>query len=107
MLCSQLQVLLVALSLSAFLARASAAPHRDTLTDLLRGDTTKANKELSRALLLKILSDLMTTATVDEVLPDLDDDLDAREDVVRQLPLSQRERKVGCRNFFWKTFTSC
>uniref|UniRef100_A0A8D3A7U3 Somatostatin/Cortistatin C-terminal domain-containing protein n=1 Tax=Scophthalmus maximus TaxID=52904 RepID=A0A8D3A7U3_SCOMX len=25
----------------------------------------------------------------------------------RHLPLSQRERKAGCRNFFWKTFTSC
>lgn len=25
----------------------------------------------------------------------------------RQIPLSQRERKAGCRNFFWKTFTSC
>lgn len=25
----------------------------------------------------------------------------------RQIPVSQRERKAGCRNFFWKTFTSC
>uniref|UniRef100_A0A3Q2YX05 Somatostatin/Cortistatin C-terminal domain-containing protein n=1 Tax=Hippocampus comes TaxID=109280 RepID=A0A3Q2YX05_HIPCM len=25
----------------------------------------------------------------------------------RHLPLGQRERKAGCRNFFWKTFTSC
>uniref|UniRef100_A0A674PCY3 Somatostatin/Cortistatin C-terminal domain-containing protein n=1 Tax=Takifugu rubripes TaxID=31033 RepID=A0A674PCY3_TAKRU len=25
----------------------------------------------------------------------------------RQVPFSQRDRKAGCRNFFWKTFTSC
>nr|XP_032800169.1 somatostatin [Petromyzon marinus] len=23
------------------------------------------------------------------------------------LPLGQRERKAGCKNFFWKTFSSC
>lgn len=25
----------------------------------------------------------------------------------RQIPFSQRERKAGCRNFFWKSYTSC
>nr|Q9PRR0.1 RecName: Full=Somatostatin; Contains: RecName: Full=Somatostatin-35; Contains: RecName: Full=Somatostatin-14; Flags: Precursor [Lampetra fluviatilis]AAB36059.1 somatostatin [Lampetra fluviatilis=river lamprey, pancreatic tissues, Peptide, 35 aa] [Lampetra fluviatilis] len=24
-----------------------------------------------------------------------------------QLPLGNRERKAGCKNFFWKTFSSC
>uniref|UniRef100_A0A8C6SNM9 Somatostatin/Cortistatin C-terminal domain-containing protein n=1 Tax=Neogobius melanostomus TaxID=47308 RepID=A0A8C6SNM9_9GOBI len=34
--------------------------------------------------------------------------LGIRETVMRrQLPLTQRARPAGCRNFFWKTFTSC
>ncbi|XP_029530341.2 somatostatin-1 [Oncorhynchus nerka] len=108
MLCSQLQVLLVALSASVFLARVSAAPHRDMLAELLRADTTKGNEDLSRTLLLKMMSDLMSTAVGEnELLPDLEEALGVREEVVRQLPLSHRERKAGCRNFFWKTFTSC
>ncbi|CAB1351678.1 unnamed protein product [Coregonus sp. 'balchen'] len=85
MLCSQLQELLVALSASVLLARVSIAPHRD---------------DLSRILLLK-MSDLMTTAAGEnEVLPDLEEALGVRSEVVRQLPLSQRELKLGCRNFF-------
>lgn len=27
--------------------------------------------------------------------------------VQRQTPFSQRERKAGCRSFFWKSYTSC
>ncbi|XP_036403520.1 somatostatin-1 [Megalops cyprinoides] len=105
MLCSQLQVLLVALSASVLLARVGGAPQRETLAGLLRTNVADGNKDLSRALLLKIMSDLMTQGG-DEVLPEMEE-LGIREEVARQLPLSQRERKAGCRNFFWKTFTSC
>uniref|UniRef100_A0AAY5KJK0 Somatostatin/Cortistatin C-terminal domain-containing protein n=1 Tax=Esox lucius TaxID=8010 RepID=A0AAY5KJK0_ESOLU len=65
-------------------------------------------QDLSRILLLKMMSDQMTTTTRrNKVLPDLEEELGIREEVVRQLPLTHRERKAGCRNFFWKTFTSC
>uniref|UniRef100_A0A8C9SLP4 Somatostatin/Cortistatin C-terminal domain-containing protein n=1 Tax=Scleropages formosus TaxID=113540 RepID=A0A8C9SLP4_SCLFO len=59
----------------------------------------------SRTLLLKIVSDLLAK-DADEVLPAAEE-LGLRREAVRQLQLSQRERKAGCRNFFWKTFTSC
>lgn len=50
MLCSQIQVLLVALSASVLLARVSGAPHRDVLTELLRADATKGNEVSGRSM---------------------------------------------------------
>uniref|UniRef100_A0A8C7SSR7 Somatostatin/Cortistatin C-terminal domain-containing protein n=1 Tax=Oncorhynchus mykiss TaxID=8022 RepID=A0A8C7SSR7_ONCMY len=69
--------------------------------------STRSLQDLSHILLLKML-DLMTTAAGEnEVLPDLEEALWVRSEVVRQLPLNQRECKAGCQNFYWKTFTSC
>ncbi|KAL6490791.1 hypothetical protein MHYP_G00011360 [Metynnis hypsauchen] len=99
-MCSQLQVVVVALSVLVLVSRVSAAPRGDILAQL-QADP-KGNEELSRMLILKLLSDLEIPVD-DEVLPGTD----VRSDVVRQLPFPQRERKTGCRNFFWKTFTSC
>ncbi|XP_052315544.1 somatostatin-1-like isoform X2 [Oncorhynchus keta] len=65
------------------------------------------NQDLSHILLLKMLDLMATAAGGNEVLPDLEEALGVRSEVVRQLPLNQRERKAGCRNFYWKTFTSC
>lgn len=62
-------------------------------------------QDLSRLLLLKHLSESVAPEEKD-VLTGIDD-FDVRNEVVRELPLSQRERKAGCRNFYWKTFTSC
>ncbi|XP_046905043.1 somatostatin-1 [Hypomesus transpacificus] len=107
MLRSQLQVLLVALSSSVLLARVSSTPHRHIRTELLRPDTTQENEDLTRLLLLKLMADPVTVGE-NEVLTSIEEELGLREEVTRrQLPLSQRERKAGCRNFFWKTFTSC
>ncbi|KAG9274424.1 somatostatin-1 [Astyanax mexicanus] len=102
-MCSQLQVVLVALSVLVLVSRVSAAPRGDVLTQLLQNEAdTKENEDISRMLMLKLLSEL-EVAGENEVLSGAD----VRNDVVRQLPFSQRERKTGCRNFFWKTFTSC
>uniref|UniRef100_A0A3B4VDF6 Somatostatin-1-like n=1 Tax=Seriola dumerili TaxID=41447 RepID=A0A3B4VDF6_SERDU len=94
MLGSQVQVLLVALSSSVLLVQVSGAPRRDMQTEILRADF--------------FVSELMATR-VDQMLPGLEEEeVGVREEVMRRhLPLSQRERKAGCRNFFWKTFTSC
>uniref|UniRef100_A0A3Q1HAB3 Somatostatin/Cortistatin C-terminal domain-containing protein n=1 Tax=Acanthochromis polyacanthus TaxID=80966 RepID=A0A3Q1HAB3_9TELE len=63
------------------------------------------NEDLTRMLLLKFMSELVA-ARGDEMLRELE--AGGREEVMRRhVPLSQRERKAGCRNFFWKTFTSC
>ncbi|XP_026170773.1 somatostatin-1A [Mastacembelus armatus] len=103
MLCSQVQVLLVALFSSLVVVQLSAAPQRDMLTAELTND-----KDLTDLLLLKFMSELMA-ARGEQTLPELEEEeLGVREEMMRRnLPLSHRERKAGCRNFFWKTFTSC
>ncbi|GAA6216322.1 somatostatin-1A-like [Lates japonicus] len=108
MLCPQVQVLLVALLSSVLLVHVSGAPRRDMQTETLREDLAN-DKDLAHLLLLKFVSELMA-ARVDQMLPVLEEEeeVGVREEVMRRhLPLSQRERKAGCRNFFWKTFTSC
>uniref|UniRef100_A0A672GJY0 Somatostatin/Cortistatin C-terminal domain-containing protein n=1 Tax=Salarias fasciatus TaxID=181472 RepID=A0A672GJY0_SALFA len=81
---------------------------------ILSGDAS----DVSRLLLLNYMSD-RAAARGEELLRELEEEEEAaaaaaaaaaggREEVRRRhLPLSQRERKAGCRNFFWKTFTSC
>uniref|UniRef100_A0A3B3ZLM2 Somatostatin/Cortistatin C-terminal domain-containing protein n=1 Tax=Periophthalmus magnuspinnatus TaxID=409849 RepID=A0A3B3ZLM2_9GOBI len=62
---------------------------------------------LAQLILVQFLSELMAMNEMD-MEPRLEEQLGIRETVMRrQLPLTQRERKAGCRNFFWKTFTSC
>ncbi|XP_028855793.1 somatostatin-1 [Denticeps clupeoides] len=103
---SQLQALLLLLGSCALLGRTGAAPQPDALSRLLKTDSGSMSREdLSQMLRLRILTDLMAQGD-GEILPP-PDNLDVREEVARQLPFSQRERKAGCRNFFWKTFTSC
>uniref|UniRef100_A0A8C4SEV4 Somatostatin/Cortistatin C-terminal domain-containing protein n=1 Tax=Erpetoichthys calabaricus TaxID=27687 RepID=A0A8C4SEV4_ERPCA len=65
----------------------------------------KLKHDFSRTLLIKFLSSLMKSEN--GVLDDSEEDPTVREESTRQLPSSQRERKAGCKNFFWKTFTSC
>uniref|UniRef100_A0A3Q1CR35 Somatostatin/Cortistatin C-terminal domain-containing protein n=1 Tax=Amphiprion ocellaris TaxID=80972 RepID=A0A3Q1CR35_AMPOC len=65
------------------------------------------SQDLTRMLLLKLMSELVA-ARGDEMLRELEAEVGGRDEVMRRhIPLSQRERKAGCRNFFWKTFTSC
>ncbi|XP_034082199.1 somatostatin-1A [Gymnodraco acuticeps] len=108
MLRSQVQILLVALFSSGLLVQVGAAPRRDMLA--LRAQLA-TDKGLTHLLLLKFVSELLA-ARGDEMLPELQEEEEeeggVREEVMRRhLPLSHRERKIGCRNFFWKTFTSC
>ncbi|XP_068443954.1 somatostatin-2 [Clinocottus analis] len=103
MLGSRVQVLLVAW-LSSALLQVGAAPRRDMLTP--RADLAN-DKDLAYLLLLKFVSEL-AAARGAEMLPELEGEGDGEEAMMRRhLPVSQRERKAGCRNFFWKTFTSC
>ncbi|XP_069374790.1 somatostatin-1 [Paralichthys olivaceus] len=111
MLRSQVQVILVALLSSVLLV--SGAPRRDMQTSRPRAELTN-DKALVHLLLLQFVSELMATR-VEQMLPELEEEEEEEEEAAggrvevmrRHLPLSQRERKAGCRNFFWKTFTSC
>ncbi|KAF0029253.1 somatostatin-1A [Scophthalmus maximus] len=105
---SQVQVLLVALLSCVLLVQVHGAPHRDEQTGT-PGEELTNNKDLSPLLLWKFVSELMA-ARADQVTPELEEEEEVGGSVEvmrRHLPLSQRERKAGCRNFFWKTFTSC
>ncbi|XP_016325331.1 somatostatin-1A [Sinocyclocheilus anshuiensis] len=105
---SPLQVVLVTLSVSLLLCSVSSAPRGDMMLQLLRSEVDPKENELqdlSRLLLLKQLSE--SVAPEEKNALESIDDLEARNEVVRQIPLSQRECKAGCRNFYWKTFTSC
>ncbi|KAK2913518.1 hypothetical protein QQF64_030729 [Cirrhinus molitorella] len=105
---SPLQVFVATLSVSLLLCSVSSAPRGDMLLQLLQSEVDpKENdlQDLTRLLLLKQLSDSVAPEEKDAL--ESTDDLEARNEVVRQIPVSQRERKAGCRNFYWKTFTSC
>ncbi|KAM4537245.1 somatostatin-1 [Odontesthes bonariensis] len=104
---SQVQVLLVALCSSVLLVRVSGAQQGDRLTDTPQVDLIN-DKDLTRLLLLRFASGLMASRG-EEALRELDEEeLGGREQLRRRhIRFSQRERKAGCRNFFWKTFTSC
>ncbi|KAM8898488.1 somatostatin-1A [Spinachia spinachia] len=94
-----MQVLLVALFSSVLMVQVSGAP---------RGDPA-ANKGLAYSMSVKFVSE-RTAARGDETLlqPEEEEEEAGRQELMRRhLPLTQRERKAGCRNFFWKTFTSC
>ncbi|XP_037334939.2 somatostatin-1A [Pungitius pungitius] len=99
-----MQVLLVAMFSSVLLVQVSGAPRGDMPT--LRGDPGD-NGDLAYSMLLKFVSEL-AAARGDETLLAPEEEEEGRQEVMRRhLPLTQRERKAGCRNFFWKTFTSC
>ncbi|KTG33329.1 hypothetical protein cypCar_00017245 [Cyprinus carpio] len=105
---SPLQVFVVTLSMSLLLRSISSAPRGDLLLQLLQSEVDPKENELqdlSRLLLLKQLSESVAPEEKDTL--ESIDDLEVRNEVVHQIPVSQRERKAGCRNFYWKTFTSC
>ncbi|XP_075906671.1 somatostatin-1 [Nelusetta ayraudi] len=107
---SQVQILMVVLFSSELLAQVSGAPRRDGLTDILRSSELADNKDLTNLLLLKLFSELMASEE-GQMLPRPpeveEEEMGVREVIRRHIPFSQRERKAGCRSFFWKTFTSC
>ncbi|XP_043101200.1 somatostatin-1A [Puntigrus tetrazona] len=105
---SPLQVFVATLSMSLLLCSVTSAPRGDLLLQLLQSEADPKENELqdlSRLLLLKQLSESAAPEEKDAL--ESIDDLEVRNEVLRQIPVSQRERKAGCRNFYWKTFTSC
>ncbi|XP_077401315.1 uncharacterized protein sst5 [Vanacampus margaritifer] len=96
----QPQVLLVLLLSAGVLVQVgTGAPDAADLLAEALGAEAALDRVWARSLLLRLIYEV---ATSDQALPELGVTL-----MRRNLPLSQRERKAGCRNFFWKTFTSC
>ncbi|KAM9500853.1 somatostatin-1 [Clarias gariepinus] len=95
-MCSQMQIVVLVVFL-VLVSGVRAAPRYDLLDHMLQN---KGNEE---DLLLKLLSELEIPDENDNLS---DNDMELNR-ILRHLPITQRERKAGCRNFFWKTFTSC
>ncbi|KAM6909098.1 somatostatin-2 [Xenentodon cancila] len=105
MFCSR--VLLVAVCSSVLLVRVSGSPQKDQLIETQQLDFGN-NKDPTRLLLLRIVSELMASRAGEMLSVLEDEETGGRERLMRRhIGFSQRERKAGCRNFFWKTFTSC
>ena len=84
------------------------------LSIILSQELSKERKEL----ILKLVSGLLDGALEsNNVLPEeetspveLEEPLESRLEeraVYNRLAFPQRDRKAPCKNFFWKTFTSC
>ncbi|XP_077469044.1 cortistatin isoform X2 [Stigmatopora argus] len=86
---------------------------RSPMQGLNRGqDLSKQSKELILKLVSSLLEGALDTNMIpEETSPDeLEEPLEARLEeraVYNRLSLPQRDRKAPCKNFFWKTFTSC
>ncbi|KAG8581586.1 hypothetical protein GDO81_007726 [Engystomops pustulosus] len=105
---------LTLLSLALAVSSISAAPTDPRLRQFLQKSLAAAGKqELAKYFLAELLSE--PSQTENEAL-ESDDLPRAEQDEVRlelersansSPALAPRERKAGCKNFFWKTFTSC
>ncbi|XP_004084505.1 somatostatin-1 [Oryzias latipes] len=117
MMSSSSRLLLLLLSLTASISCSSAAQRDSKLRLLLQRTPLLGSKQdMSRSSLAELLlSDLLQMEN--EVLEEdgfpLSDGEpeDVRVDLERAAAsgplLAPRDRKAGCKNFFWKTFTSC
>nr|AAK97070.2 preprosomatostatin [Chitala chitala] len=114
MLSTRIQCALALLSLALAVSSVYAAPSDLKLRQLLqRSIIAPASKqELARYTLAELLSELAQVENEALESDDLSRGAD-QEEVRLELeraagpPLAPRERKAGCKNFFWKTFTSC
>ncbi|XP_063162330.1 somatostatin [Candoia aspera] len=94
----------------------AAAPSDPRLRQVLQKSLAAAagKQELAKYLLAELLSE--PSQAENEALGSDDVSRGAEQDEVRlelersanlNSGLTPRERKAGCKNFFWKTFTSC
>ncbi|XP_041732926.1 somatostatin-1A [Coregonus clupeaformis] len=114
MLSTRVQCALALLSLALAISSVSAAPSDVKIRQLLqRSLMAPAGKQaLARYTLAELLSELAQAENEAIESDDMSRGME-QEDVRLELEraagpvLAPRERKAGCKNFFWKTFTSC
>ncbi|XP_069754005.1 somatostatin 1, tandem duplicate 1 [Narcine bancroftii] len=115
MWCGRAQCALAFLTITLAVLSVDSAPadarYRGMLQRLAAAGT-RDKAELAEYSLAQLLAELANAEN--EALEADDVSRAAQEDEVRMElersanpNLAQRERKAGCKNFFWKTFTSC
>ncbi|NXH84472.1 SMS2 protein, partial [Edolisoma coerulescens] len=103
----QLVASLVSVLLLVWSVRATALPGEERL------QSTRERSTVRKDTILKMLAGLLDSVDVgrEAASPDVEEEgkLEGGERAVlgRLAQLSQRDRKAPCKNFFWKTFTSC
>uniref|UniRef100_A0A3Q2Z2M1 Somatostatin family member 7 n=1 Tax=Hippocampus comes TaxID=109280 RepID=A0A3Q2Z2M1_HIPCM len=110
-----MQILVVlAASMGVLLSVRAAAvrPVEDrSIVQGLNRDLSKLRKELILKLVSSLLEGPLDTNLLPEMSPEeAEEPLQSRLEeraVYNRLSLPQRDRKAPCKNFFWKTFTSC
>uniref|UniRef100_A0A7N4NQA3 Somatostatin n=3 Tax=Sarcophilus harrisii TaxID=9305 RepID=A0A7N4NQA3_SARHA len=116
MLSCRLQCALALLSITLAVSGVSAAPSDPRLRQFLQKSLAAAagKQELAKYFLAELLSE--PSQTENEALEPEDLSNDPEPDEMRMElqrsansnpAMAPRERKAGCKNFFWKTFTSC
>ncbi|NWI78730.1 SMS2 protein, partial [Dryoscopus gambensis] len=102
----QLAASLVSVLLLAWSVRATALPGEERLRST--GELSMVRKDA----ILKMLAGLLDGVDVgrEAASRDVEEEGKLEEEravLARLAQLSQRDRKAPCKNFFWKTFTSC
>ncbi|NWI66106.1 SMS2 protein, partial [Todus mexicanus] len=104
----QLVASLVSVLLLVWSVKATALPGDERLAIQNTREQSTAQKDA----ILKMLAGVLDMVDVgrDVAAPYLEEDNKLEEErslLGRLVQLPQRDRKAPCKNFFWKTFTSC
>ncbi|NXY52658.1 SMS2 protein, partial [Callaeas wilsoni] len=102
----QLVASLVSVLLLVWSVRATALPGEERL------QSTRERSTVRKDIILKMLAGVLDSVDVgrEAAFSDAEEEGKLEEEravLGRLAQLSQRDRKVPCKNFFWKTFTSC
>ncbi|XP_044523593.1 somatostatin [Gracilinanus agilis] len=116
MLSCRLQCALALLSITLALSSVSAAPSDPRLRQFLQKSlaATAGKQELAKYFLAELLSEPSQTENEalepEELTQDVEPEemrMELQRSANSNPAMTTRERKAGCKNFFWKTFTSC
>ncbi|XP_036251958.1 somatostatin-2-like [Molothrus ater] len=102
----QLVASLVSVLLLVWSVRATTLPGEERL------QSTRERSTVHKDVILKMLAGLLDGVDVgsEAAFPGVEEEGKLEEDgaaLGRLAQLPQRDRKAPCKNFFWKTFTSC
>ncbi|XP_038232959.1 somatostatin-2-like [Dermochelys coriacea] len=103
----QLVASLVSVLLVVWSVRASALPGEERAAVASSREQTKTRKDMILKMLVGLLDGMDTGR--EAASTDFEEPPESKweEERLALGQLSQRDRKAPCKNFFWKTFTSC
>ncbi|KAM3875456.1 somatostatin 1, tandem duplicate 1 [Diretmus argenteus] len=110
MVSPRLRCLLLLLTFTTSISSSSDVQRDSKLRLLLQRSPLGSKQDMSRYSLAELLSDLLQSENdAMEDFPVGGEPEDVHVDLERAAGpvMAPRERKAGCKNFFWKTFTSC